>query len=223
MKKSILSILIGLQLSACAPQGVYYDQQTTSTQSVKAWSLSDFPLTVYVPTEMNAYRVAIENSAQTWEAAFGRKVFNFIFDNPAYPNTQWTGTCQSMGDNYFGLFKLNNWNIANDCNSNSVGFVSNDVLAFTGTKSQGKIIHADILFNFKYFSFGDVEQNPTDTQLVDLQSVLTHELGHFLGLGHIETSVDPISIMNPSIRKTQSKRYLSNSDIVRVRQLYNFN
>lgn len=219
--KKILILASLFIISSCGPKGIYYDSQTASNQSLKSWNMTDFPLTVYVPVEMNAYRVSIENSASTWEAAFGRKVFNFVFDNNAYPNTQWTGTCQSMQDSYFGLFKNLNWNIANDCSSNSNGFVDNQVLAFTGTKTQGKIIHADVLFNFRYFNFGDVE-TVSDSQLVDFESVLTHELGHFLGLNHVETVTDASSIMNPTIKKGQSKRYLSNGDVARLRQLYNF-
>lgn len=220
--KKILILTSLIFLAACGPKGVYYDSQTTANpQALKSWNMTDLPLTIYVPIEMNSYRSAIENSAQTWEAAFGQKVFNFVFDNNSYPNTQWTGTCQSMQDNYFGLFKELNWNIANDCSSNSTGFVDSQVLAFTGTKTQGKIIHADVLFNFKNFEFGDVEK-PTESQLVDFQSVLTHELGHFLGLNHVDTSIDSVSIMNPTIKKGQSKRYLSNGDISRIKALYNF-
>lgn len=203
-------------LAACAKnEEVHYDPPTTNGNNqspTKAWNVNDLPITVYIPSDLNAYRVSIENSAETWRSAFGRPVFNFIFDDANHPNTQWAGSLDSLYDNYFGLFKMISWNFNN---------IDSGVLAFTGTLTQtGRIIHADILFNFKNYRFGDVTLNPTDQNLIDYESVLTHELGHFLGLNHIEIADDPLSIMNPTIRKGQAKRYLSPNDVARTRSLY---
>lgn len=212
-------ILLFLITSACSQNSdIHYDPPTpgnTNQTSVKSWNINNFPLKIYVPTELDAYRIAIENSAETWRSAFNRPVFEFIFDDGTNQNTQWNGPLDSLYDSFFGLFKMTSWSFVN---------IDNGVLAFTGTLTQsGTIIHADVLFNFKNYKFGDVVLNPTDSTLVDYESVLTHELGHFLGLNHIDIGTDPISIMNPTIKKGQSKRYLSPDDLFRIKSLYNIN
>lgn len=217
MKYFLLCSLLFLVSCADGGHEIPYDNpapNATGSSTQKKWKRSDFPLTVYIPTALNDYRIAIENSQATYRQAFGFEVFNFIFDDPNKPNTQWAGTYDSLNDNYFGLFKMTSWSFNN---SN----IDDSVLAFTGTLTQtGTILHADILFNFKTYAYGDVFTNPSTT-IVDYESVLSHELGHFLGLGHIETTEDPISIMNPTIRKGQAKRYLSPNDVERIRDLYN--
>jgi hypothetical protein len=83
---------------------------------------------------------------------------------------------------------------------------SQDALAFTYTtasKRSGKIYDADIIINAtKPVFFTTVDgpgcgSSPPSYNCVvyDLQNVLTHEIGHFIGLDHVE---DPTSTMYPS-------------------------
>ena len=46
----------------------------------------------------------------------------------------------------------------------------------------GQIVEADIIFNPTGFTFST--STPTPASSVDFQSILTHEIGHFLGLDH---------------------------------------
>ncbi|MCC7459691.1 MAG: matrixin family metalloprotease, partial [Proteobacteria bacterium] len=48
---------------------------------------------------------------------------------------------------------------------------------------QGQILDADIFINGEYFTWG-VVNHANETNIHDLQNVLTHEIGHFLGLDH---------------------------------------
>lgn len=50
-----------------------------------------------------------------------------------------------------------------------------------GSSRDGEILEADIVINATSFEFSDAG----DTAAFDLESVLTHELGHFLGLSHV--------------------------------------
>ncbi|WCJ20891.1 Metalloendoproteinase 3-MMP [Euphorbia peplus] len=61
--------------------------------------------------------------------------------------------------------------------------------------------------------------NPDDTQM-DLQSVVLHELGHVLGLGH---SRDPEAIMYSGIAPGTIKRELTQDDIDGIQALYDSN
>ena len=55
-----------------------------------------------------------------------------------------------------------------------------------------------------------------------MQSLAIHELGHLLGLAHVEEGVDPVSVMNPSlfIGEGLTARKLSRGDITRIQTIY---
>lgn len=217
MKRLALLIMSIFVLSACSQSNeVHYDPPTPTTSNIKNWNQNSFPLTIYVPNEMNIYEQSIINSEKVWNDALGFEAFRFIFNDNSKQNTQWSKQYDSLYDSYFGLFKIlnPNWNFTD---------IGSSVLAFTGTLTQnGRIIHADMLFNFQNYNFGDVlDGSPEAFNNIDFESVLTHELGHFLGLQHISTSEDAYSVMLPKISRGVAKRALSNGDIQRIKTLYN--
>lgn len=244
--KYLYILALAFTLSACVQSNeVRYDSPNTGNQTSgpKAWKNEDLPLLIYVPVEMNAYKVSIQKSAQNWEAALGRPVFNFVFDDVSKPNTQYSGDpYASLFDGYSGLFKNMSWNFPGTAARNYADKVDNSVLAFTGTlTTNGRITAADVLFNFGgNFRFVDVDTvSPADNTLpqqMDFESVLTHELGHFLGLAHVGPSyevkdtctgydddlVTPAnySIMCDSIVSKKKRRVISSKDIARIRALY---
>jgi len=59
-------------------------------------------------------------------------------------------------------------------------------------------------------------------EIVDLESLALHELGHFLGLSHMSYDYDSASIMNPQLFVGQGlhKRKLSDGDVERIRRIY---
>ena len=79
--------------------------------------------------------------------------------------------------------------------------------------SSGDIIDADIEFNGVRFAWGVNRESDRP----DVQSVAVHEIGHFLGLGHV---TDPTAIMFPSIRNGQIKRILSSDEVAAAQFLY---
>ena len=62
----------------------------------------------------------------------------------------------------------------------------------TGGTESGLVVDADIEINSQDFSFGI---DPSGTMSTSLQYVLTHEIGHFLGLAHSQVTG---SVMRPS-------------------------
>lgn len=88
----------------------------------------------------------------------------------------------------------------------------------------GRIIDADIFCNAVDYVWtvlpeaGADPQAPPGKRVVDIEHVLTHEMGHMVGLGH---SQRPWACMyaNPGIRSTRA-RYLTDDDRAGVRFLY---
>ncbi len=67
--------------------------------------------------------------------------------------------------------------------------------------------HADIIFNYFDFQFST---DAADATAYDFHSVLLHELGHFLGMGHASSGP---SVMLPYLGIAESNRTLQTKDI----------
>lgn len=88
----------------------------------------------------------------------------------------------------------------------------------------GEILDADMMINEALGPYADCDVSGCDpgTQAnpgpADLQSIVTHEAGHFLGIGH---SSVPGATMAPSSERTEvSKRDLARDDIAAVCEIY---
>ena len=135
------------------------------------------------------------------------------------PNYQYSTVREPLQDSILGIFKQEDWNIKN---SQGVELEST-VLAITTIASLDlRIVHADIIFNFDNHHFGDVDHPDLGYELLtmDFESVIIHEMGHYLGLRHIPVSEDPSSVMKSSISRGESRRNLSEQDAERIRRLY---
>lgn len=214
MKKIVL-ISLAFLLSACGKSSdteYYYDNHPHQAFSYRSWDSQSFPLHIQVPASMQTYEDQIIRAGETWNEALGQTVFIFHFGT--IENTQWTKPNDPLKDGFFGLFQQINWVFAE---------IGSGVLAYTSSLSQNnQILHADIIFNFDNFNFADHDFPPTELNgnYIDFESVLVHELGHFLGLGHMKIDEDPSSVMLPTLGKGAARRQLSEGDMQRVRSIY---
>lgn len=89
---------------------------------------------------------------------------------------------------------------------------------------QTAISGADIRFNTENYHIGDSYYIMTDgkREVVDMLSLALHELGHLLGLNHIDENEDAHSVMNPRlfIGEGLAQRSLSPGDISRIQNIY---
>lgn len=98
---------------------------------------------------------------------------------------------------------------------NNVTFISvtDDYLAESSYwKSGTKITESDINFNAKY----SWSTNPSSTQY-DIQMIMTHEIGHCLGLGH---STDSSAIMRPTFSAGSKQHTINSDDIAGIQAIY---
>lgn len=116
-----------------------------------------------------------------------------------------SGDLNPRKDGYSIMYWFNTWDPAKKSEQ------ARTTIYWTGTE----IFEADIRVNaadFKYY-YGE----NTNFSEVDLTSLLVHELGHALGLGHTVTSG---SVMNFTLDEGQNRRKLGESDLANLRCEY---
>lgn len=209
-------LLLGfLILSSCGPkteEAIYYDRLPPEfSLEGKSWDSSEFPIILNVPLDFNPFNNALIMATEQWNQALGTKVFEIHYGTT---NTQWTKATDPVMDSISGIYQQFFWEFPT---------LDYSVLAYTTNLSQGsRIKQADIIFNFSYYNFADADSPPRQfgENYIDFESVLVHELGHFLGLSHSKIGEDENSVMLPTLRKGEKRRNLSDQDILNVRSLY---
>lgn len=189
-------------------------------------SLSNTGLNIYVsqdiiddfnPVDYEDDKNPIQQALQEWNTSISSKtLFNIdsASDENAISSDQKIDLLEYK-DNIFAIYKHDYW----------FDDISPSALAITqffgkrvnsGTASEYlELIHADIIVNYKNFEF---EVGPTSFETYDLNSVILHELGHFLGLNHSSYHED--SVMVPYLDVNTEKRELFDYDDQSIQDLY---
>ena len=203
VRRRLVSFALALctLLALARPAAAYFQSITDSTGYPLAWSSSCETVTIYLNgfTGMTSDEVAKSIAAAA--AAWGP-------DQVTCPSPSGDG---GKGHPYFQILpQLSTGGAVPDVSSkmqdgkNSIVFVTSDwagktlaseeALAYTAVfkEPSGKIVEADIAINADPLSgnppFANLDPGappPTHGQArVDLQTLMTHEFGHFLGLAH---------------------------------------
>ena len=163
-------------------------------------------------------REGLENAMKTWEAAVGRSLFSLVGDDPKIGDS-FRDLYSSLNDSTNGHYIDDNWAKTGK---------STQVLATTIWSNVAgddeAIRSADIRFNGNYYVIGDsfLSKSTPEKEVVDMQSLALHELGHLIGLTHMSVEDDSLSIMNPTlfIGEGLANRRLSEGDIRRIQSVY---
>jgi hypothetical protein len=167
------------------------------------------------PAQLKGLKLAMS----TWEKAVGKQLFDFKGVEKDVTGDSFGDLYSSLNDSLNGHYLDGNWGKTGK---------SRVVLATTIWENDPddpkKILTADIRYNHEFYTLGDsFDLKPKDgREVVDMQTLALHELGHLLGLSHINASADGQSIMNPSlyIGEGLANRRLSKGDIQRAQKIY---
>ena len=184
----------------------------------KGWT--SLPIGYYVDKSFSPVQTkALQAAMATWELATGKKLFKFNGVRTGETGDSFPDLYSSLGDNINGQYNDNNWAKTGK---------GNNVLATTIWNNRDNdynyISTADIRYNSDLYFIADaLTMEPKDQrEIVDMQSLALHELGHLLGLTHISPDQDSSSIMNPSlfIGVGLATRSMSADDIGRIQKIY---
>ena len=163
----------------------------------------------------------ILRAIKTWETAVGKKLFEFRGVHKEVQGDTFKDLYTSLSDSVNGHYLDEDWGKTGK---------PEVVLATTIWENEGGSVEAiktaDIRFNSDFYVFGDSLTLQYDDnvgkEVVDMESLALHELGHLLGLSHIDEGVDMFSVMNPSllIGTGLTSRGVSEGDIRRIQKIY---
>jgi hypothetical protein len=189
--------------------------------AISGWS--KLPIQFATSEELSpAQRAGLVSAMKTWELAVGRRLFVYGGDDNRAGDS-FADLYSSLPDKVNGHYLDDNWAKTGKPDA---------VLATTiwDNSSPSTIATADIRFNSNHYTIYDsldseglrlTSLDPAK-EIVDMESLALHELGHLLGLAHMDAESDQYSIMNPSlfIGAGLASRKLSEGDIMRIQRIY---
>lgn len=219
--KNVLFLAPLFILMSCQPTKTVEPEASSGNINISApymWPSSAFPRNLKISNAFNGAEVAnIQAMSSAWELGLENKK-NF------FNNTERTGEVSSstlnldnLGDDgVLGVYKIEHWYDTG---------LSNGALAVTqifgrrynvgASNEYVRIEHADILVNYTRFDFRTDDSDPDDDY--DLRTVLLHEMGHFLGLGHKYGN----TVMIPAVSESTENREPTSVDIADMANKYN--
>jgi hypothetical protein len=170
--------------------------KSTTCYSLAGWKWSG-PVTYTVQPDKPNLISAIASADSVWDYETSRDLFT-------YPSG--------------GTFP---WGVRDYTNSVSFGdYPSSGVIAVTTTwynRFTKNAVESDILFDTD-FTWGDAI---SDSSVMDLQNIATHEIGHTLGLNDLYTaSCSPVTMYGYSWNGDTTKRTLDSPDITGLQKVY---
>ncbi|WGL58707.1 matrixin family metalloprotease [Pigmentibacter sp. JX0631] len=187
-----------------------------------------YPVTVDISTaitsENSNLATYIQNAVNTWNSAIGRTILTIRTGVVSKTGNDFKGLFSVLQDSYHALY-YDQLSGSNGGWLSNTGKPSTTIATTAYTATQGTILNASIRFNRDTYYFDDITTNYNSAQIIaDMESIILHELGHFLGLGHV-TETNSIMYPNYSPGHTVGSSYssircVSANDLTRIRSIY---
>lgn len=203
--------------AAANPASVDKKSSLYGIHAPQGWTKLPIPFR-FDPTLNQNQKVQLMSAMKRWEWATGKILFSFDGNHKDTTGDTFKDLYSSLNDNINGHYLDADWS-----KTKKPDYVLATAI-WTNGSDYSSIAKADLRFNDKFYIIGDAFEVKAegDKEVVDMQSLALHELGHFLGLGHVDEDVDATSIMNPTlfVGENLSTRKLAKSDIERIQQIY---
>jgi hypothetical protein len=180
------------------------------------WPKNKFPVSIKLSNQFTiAETNEIKDAITSWttHVANGSNFTN-ISDN-AVADKSGVGNLNALLDGEFGIYKAVNWHPQLPVNALAVTQIFGVRRNAGQSNEYVEIVEGDIIFNWTFPYY------PTNPNGYDLFSVTIHEMGHFLGLGHI-TNYALDSVMYPSIGYSTFYFRPGDQDIINLKNKYNY-
>jgi len=198
-----------------------FDQnsQRYGIHALNGWK-KRLPIVFYIGENFTKkQKIGLLFAVKTWELAIGQTIFHYLGVHNNISGQSFHDLFSSLDDSINGHYVHGDW----DKTGKPRNVLATTIWDISPDNSEG-IITADIRFNEQYYVVADSlsDHNEGDRQVVDMWSLSLHELGHWLGLSHIDSAYDPYSIMNPALFVGEGfvSRGLSKGDIKRIQKIY---
>ncbi len=186
--------------------------------AVHGWNI--LPVNVSVGQKFSSIQQKqVLAAMRLWEWAVGKQIFVYQGLDSSKDGDNYIDLYSSLDDRKNTFLMDLNW-----AKTKKKKEVLATTIWDTDTNDSRAIATADIRYNNEYYVFGNalVERSQGSRVIVDMFSLALHEIGHFLGLSHVNTVSDKDSVMNPSlfIGEGLTTRILSRGDIERIQTIY---
>lgn len=192
-----------------------------NSSSPYVWLNYNAPKSLGVSTEFNPdEKAAIQAMGAAWDTAVNDRKTFFTGYADTTEITTGISDLRNLYDGVLGIYRTRPWPSSLPGSALAVTQIFGRRYNVGTSTEFTSIEHADILVNYQFYNYDTAPTGPG----FDFQTVILHEMGHFIGLQHKDASSGRnASVMYPSIDSMENKRVPTNTDASDLASKYSIN